>query len=352
MFRKRHPETGARPGTLVIGQDAMPTVVSVVQYDRDSVRDIDDHEIESTQGLLGDDVVTWIKVQGLGDEETLREIGKQFQIHPLLLEDIVNHPQRPKVETVDGQLLIIARSVIPDGAVPGELEQISLLVGKQFVVTFEERHGATFAPIRQRLNNASGFLRQSGADYLAYALLDIIIDGFYPVLELLGDELERLEDEVIRNPTTEVLDRLNRMRNRLALLRRRVWSQREAMHELLHHDSGLISPETTVFLRDTCDHCLQASEVIEMYRDSASNLMNTYMSSVANRTNEVMKTLTIMSSTFIPLTFVAGIYGMNFEHMPELAWRWSYPAVWVVLCMITVVMLGFFRVKGWIGRVE
>lgn len=350
MFHKRHPETGARPGTLVISQDALPTRYSAVQYDRDGVRDFNEIEIEALHDLIRDGSVTWIKVQGLGDEAGLRNIARQFDIHPLLLEDIVNHPQRPKVEVADSQLLIIARALVPDSEVTGELEQISLLVGHHFVVSFEERHGATFDTIRQRLNNRQGFLRQSGADYLAYALLDVIIDGFYPVLETIGEQLEKLEEAVIADPSRDVLDQLNRMRNRLALLRRRAWAQREAVQELLHDDSGVISRETSVFLRDTYDHCLQASEVIEMYRDSASNLMNTYMSSVSNRTNEVMKTLTIMSSTFIPLTFVAGIYGMNFEHMPELSSRWAYPAVWGVMLMITVAMFAYFRLKGWIGR--
>lgn len=349
MFHKRHPATGARPGTLVISQNALPTRYSVVQYSPDGVSDLEKVEIADLRGLIQEGLVTWIKVQGLGDEDQLRLIADHFDMHPLLLEDVVNHPQRPKVETADGQLLIIVRAMIPDSDVSGELEQISLLLGPGFVVTFEERHGTTFNAIRRRLNNSKGFLRQSGADYLAYALLDVIIDGFYPVLETLGEQLEELEEEVIRNPSRDVLDRLNRMRNRLALLRRRTWAQREAVQELLHDDSGLISKETTVFLRDTYDHCLQSSEVIEMYRDSASNLMNTYMSSVANRTNDVMKTLTIMSSTFIPLTFVAGIYGMNFEHMPELSHRWAYPMVWGLMLVISFGMFSFFRLKGWIG---
>lgn len=352
MFHKRHPATGSRPGTLVISEDALPTRYSAVRYDREGVRDCEDIEIEALHGLIQEETVIWIKVQGLGDEEELRRIAQQFDMHPLLLEDIVNLPQRPKLETAEGQLLIITRALVPDSNVPGELEQISLLVGRHFVVTFEERYGETFDVVRQRLNNSQGFLRQSGADYLAYALLDVIIDGFYPVLETIGVRLEELEELVIANPSREVLDRLNRMRNRLALLRRRTWAQREAVQELLHDDSGLISRETIVFLRDTYDHCLQASEVVEMYRDSGSNLMNTYMSSVANRTNEVMKTLTIMSSTFIPLTFVAGIYGMNFEHMPELSSRWAYPVVWGVMLMIAFGMFSFFRVKGWIGRGE
>lgn len=224
------------------------------------------------------------------------------------------------------------------------------MIAKNYLITFQEKHGDILDPVRKRLIANKGIIRKRGPDYLAYVIADTIIDGYYPVLEVVGDHLESLEGVVIDNPSPAVLGELNRLKNQLINLRRAIWPQREAINELVRGDHNMISDEVGVYLRDTYDHCIQTSEVAEMYREMVTGLMNTYLSSVANRTNEVMKVLTIMASIFIPLTFMAGIYGMNFEHMPELKYEYSYAILWAAMAAVVVGMLAFFWRKGWIGQ--
>jgi len=229
------------------------------------------------------------------------------------------------------------------------MEQVSIVMAEGYVITFQEHYGDVLDPVRNRIRSGKGLIRGKGSDYLAYAIADTIIDGYYPVLEKVGDRLEAMESEVIENPSPEVLLNLNRMKNQLINLRRSIWPQREAINSLLRDDFDLISDDVRIYLRDTYDHCVQSSEVAEMFREMATGLMNTDLSAIANRTNEVMKVLTIMASIFIPLTFMAGIYGMNFEHMPELHYRYSYPLLWAAMSVTAVGMLIYFWRKGWIG---
>ncbi len=301
------------------------------------------------------DTVTWVDVQGFGDRKLMQRIGKVFDLHALLLEDVVNCPQRPKTESYGEQLLIVVRMVqleedVEARTIDVDMEQISVVLARNYVITFQEKHGDILDPVRQRIRTGKGPIRSQGADYLAYAIADTIIDGYYPVLESVGDKLESLEGDVIHNPSPAVLHELNAMKNQLINLRRAIWPQREAINVLVRGDHNLISETVGVYLRDTYDHCIQTSEVAEMYREMVTGLMNTYLSSIANRTNEVMKVLTIMASIFIPLTFMAGIYGMNFEHMPELHFRYSYPMLWAAMLATAGGMIAYFWRKGWIGR--
>ena len=351
LFKKRHPKVGARPGTLVIADDAPAPRIRMIRFDRDDVQEqnIDDPEELAVATEPGK--VTWIDVQGFGDEAVIRAIGELFAIHPLAMEDVVNMPQRPKTETYDNQALIITRMVKMQGASAVDMEQVTLILGDHYVLTFQERYGDILDPIRQRIRTGKGRpIRRSGPAYLAYALVDTIVDGYYPVIEALGEHIEQLERVVMEDPSDEVLRELNRTKNMLVNLRRAVWPQREAVNSLIRDENPLISDEVRVFLRDTYDHCVQTAEVIEMYREMATGLMNTFLSSMANRTNEVMKVLTIMASVFIPLTFLAGIYGMNFEHMPELHVKWAYPLVWVTMFAVATGMLAYFYRKGWLGK--
>ncbi len=350
IFKKRHPTIGARPGTLMISEDAVPPKVRMISYSPDKVleREIDD--IEKLAKAFDPQNVTWIDIQGFGDEELVRKIGDIFSIHPLALEDIVNMPQRPKTETYEGQVLVITRMVRLTENKAIDMEQVSILMGENYVLTFQERYGDVLDPVRQRIRNGKGRpIRRSRSDYLTYVITDTIIDGYYPVIEAIGDHLEHLEEIVMDNPSSQTLQELNRTKNLLVNLRRVVWPQRELVSSLMRDDNPLIVDEVRMFLRDTYDHCVQTAEVIEMYRDMSTGLMNTYLSSIANRTNDVMKVLTIMASIFIPLTFMAGIYGMNFEHMPELHVRWAYPAIWAAMGITASGMLFFFWQKGWIG---
>ena len=285
----------------------------------------------------------------------MRNLGAMFDLHKLLLEDVVNVPQRPKTEAYGDQLLVIVRMVrLEDDEQSGEpkvdMEQVSMVIGKGYLITFQEKYGDILDPVRKRLAANKGIVRQKGSDYLAYVIADTIIDGYYPVLEVVGDHLESLEQVVIDDPSPSVLGQLNRLKNQLINLRRAIWPQRDALNTLVRGDHSLISDEVGVYLRDTYDHCIQTSEVSEMYREMVTGLMNTYLSSVANRTNDVMKVLTIMASIFIPLTFMAGIYGMNFEHMPELKYEYSYAILWFAMGVVATGMLVFFWRKGWIGR--
>lgn len=354
-FKKKHTKVGARPGTLVIPKESPPPKITSIHYSATEHRITSVDSVEELTEAFNENEVTWVDIQGFGDRSIMRKLGTMFNLHPLLLEDIVNVPQRPKSEPYDDQLLVIVRMVrLEDDEQTGEpkvdMEQVSMVIAKNYLITFQEKHGDILDPVRKRLIANKGIIRKRGPDYLAYVIADTIIDGYYPVLEVVGDHLESLEGVVIDNPSPAVLGELNRLKNQLINLRRAIWPQREAINELVRGDHNMISDEVGVYLRDTYDHCIQTSEVAEMYREMVTGLMNTYLSSVANRTNEVMKVLTIMASIFIPLTFMAGIYGMNFEHMPELKYEYSYAILWAAMAAVVVGMLAFFWRKGWIGR--
>ena len=351
IFKKRHPKVGARPGTLMISEDAAPPRIEVISYTAERFEKKEISDIEQLADAIDSGAVNWIDVRGLGDVNLIRRLGEVFQIHPLALEDIVNVPQRPKAESYEDQLLLVARMVHAGESHNPIVEQVSFVLGKHYVLTVQEGRddGDVFDPIRKRIKSTKGRHRQRGADYLLYTLADAVIDGYYPVLERVGDHLQSLEGTILDNPTPSSLQVLNHTRMELLNMRRGVWPQREAVHSLVHEESELLTPDVQLHLRDVYDHCVQTSEVIEMYREMASGLMGTYLSSVANRTNEIMRVLTIMGSIFIPLTFLAGVYGMNFEHMPELKVPWAYPAMLGVMIISTLGMVWFFRRKGWLG---
>lgn len=351
VFAKRKPAVGARPGTLVIPDASPAPRVRTIRFNGDGVEDstVESGNTDNLASALDETFVTWIDVQGLGDHSLLQKFGEIFKLHPLLLEDIVNVPQRPKTEAYGDQLLIIMRMVHPLVSGRVVLEQVSVIVGKTYVLTFQEQYDDVFDPIRKRINDSASMVRKRGPDFLVYALIDTLIDGYYPVLEEIGDHLETLEADVVANPSPELLGQLNQFKNQLVNMRRGIWPQREAIGQLARSDEGEISKEVRLHLRDTYDHCVQITEVTEMYREMVTGLMGVYLSAVANRTNEVMKILTITATLFIPLTFMAGIYGMNFEHMPELHTKWGYPIFWCVTLFVTALMLGFFYRRGWIS---
>jgi magnesium transporter len=350
IFRKRHPPIGARPGTLVVADDGLAPRIHVMQYDLTQVRELDIDSVGDLAGLLREDAVTWVDVQGLGDEKVMRQLGEVFRIHPLALEDIVNAPQRPKAEEYDHHLLLITRMVRLISTYDIEREQVALLIGKNYVASFQEKYGDVLDPMRQRIREGIGMIRKLGADYLGYAVLDTILDAYYPVVEALSERLERLEDRVLTgSPTQRTLDRLNRIKNDQVVLRRGLWPQLEALNRLVRDSNPFITDEVRVYLRDTNDHCAQLVDVIDSSRELINGLLNTYLSIVSNRTNEVMKVLTIMASIFIPLTFVAGVYGMNFDYMPELHSRWGYPGALAFMVLSVAGLLFYFRRRGWLG---
>ncbi|MHC5111010.1 MAG: magnesium/cobalt transporter CorA [Planctomycetota bacterium] len=348
MFRKRYTPVGAEPGTLMINARAHQPSIRIMKYRPDRLEEQDIEAVTELKGILEQDTVCWIDVQGLGDEAVLREFADLYSIHPLALEDIVNVPQRPKVERFEKHTLCITRMALlrDDGIRP---EQVSLFLGPNYVLTFHECSGDVFDPIRKRIRQGGPVIRGSGPSYLTYALLDAVIDAYYPLLETFGEKLEALEGEIVGNPEPTMLHEIHRAKTDLLSLRRAIWPQREMINALIRDENPLVSDTVRVYLRDCYDHCVQIMDAIETYRELAGGLMDLYLSSVGNRQNEVMKVLTIMASIFIPLTFMAGIYGMNFENMPELRTAWGYPLLLAGMAAVAAGMVVYFRRKRWLG---
>ncbi|MFH1418351.1 MAG: magnesium/cobalt transporter CorA [Planctomycetota bacterium] len=348
MFRKRHPPVGSKPGTLMINGSAQPPRIRVMKYRPDHLEEHDIAAVAEVKNLFEENTVCWIDVQGLGDENILREFADMFSIHPLALEDVVNVPQRAKTECFEKHTLCITRMALlrEEGVEP---EQVSLFVGPNYVLTFQERSGDVFDPVRNRIRRGGAIIRSSGPSYLAYALLDAVIDGYYPILETFGEKLEALEDEIMANPQPATLHEIHRAKRDLLAIRRAIWPQREAVNALIRDENPLITDTVRVYLRDCYDHCVQIMDGVETYRELAGGLMDVYLSSVGNRQNEVMKVLTIMASIFIPLTFMAGVYGMNFDNMPELRTPWAYPFLLAGMVVVAIGMILYFRRKGWLG---
>ena len=349
ISRIRKPPVGSKPGTLTLNPDAQKPRLSAFSYDEDTVEGYDSIEVAEVRDLRGNGRKLWVDVQGLGDERVLRELAEIFAIHPLALEDVVHVPSRPKAEGYEQNLLVVTRMIRLSDDEP-DIEQVSLFVGVGYVVTFQERYGDVLGPVRDRLRVEGSRIRTMGSDYLGYAILDTVIDAYNPVIEAIGDRMENLEDRVLSQIPPDMLQQIHALRSQLLGLRRAIVPQRESMHVLLREENAFVSDAVQVYLRDTSDHIVQASEAVEQARERVSSLMNMYLTIVSNRMNDVMKTLTIVASIFVPLTFIAGIYGMNFERMPELGKSWGYPLTLGVMGTVAGGMVFYFWRKGWIGR--
>ena len=306
---------------------------------------------EECMPYLTAESVSWVDIQGLGREDILQQLGERFNLHRSLLEDIMNVPQRPRFEDYDDQLLIICRMVKADDQGKGfDRQQVSLVLGSNYVLTIQEGfdHDSCFNPLRDRICRDKGAIRKQGADYLLYCLIDVMITGFFPVLEDYGERLEELEHEVVLSPNRYTLERIYEMKRELLMLRRSIWPQRDAIDRLMREDSDLITNEVRVCLRDCYNHAVQVVDMVETYRELASSLMEVYLSSMSNHMNENMRFLTVFSTIFLPLTFIVGVYGMNFKSMPELEWHWGYPLLWLIMLSIAGCMLFYFYRKGWL----
>lgn len=349
------PAPGSPPGTLIIDEDATIPNIFLIDYNAEEALGIQLATPEECFPYLDSHSVSWVDVQGLGSEDVLKRLGKVFNLHELVLEDIVNIPQRPKVESFEAQELIILHMVTSrDDGIGFYDEQVSLILGKNYVLTVqEEPENDVFEPIRQRIHRNRGVIRSQKSDYLAYSLIDAIVDGFFPVLEDYGERLENLQDEVVANPTRQTLDKIHKIKRELLLLRRAIWPQRDAINSLIREESPLIDRDVRVFLRDCYDHTVQVMDMVETYRELAANLMDIYLSSLSNSTNEIMRFLTVISTVFIPLTFLSGVYGMNFDtevpgNMPELKMPMGYPLFWILILSVSGSLLFFFWKKGWL----
>jgi magnesium transporter len=350
--QRRSIKGGLPPGALVhIGErKASETKVKVFTYNATYVVEQTVETIESCFPLEDRTGVTWIDVDGLHDTEALGILGEHLGLHPLVVEDILNTEQRPKLEDHGEYIFVVLKSLYHVDEKNGqpEIEQISLVLGANYVLSFQEREGDEFEPIRDRIRTNEGRIRKAGADYLAYSLIDLIVDQYFVVLERFGDEIEALEEELIAKPTTETLHAIHQLKREMAFLRKSMWPLREVISGLERSESLLIHESTRLYLRDVYDHTIQVIDVVETFRDMLSGMLDIYLSSVSNRMNEVMKVLTIISTLFMPITFIAGVYGMNFRHMPELEWPWAYPLVWITMLVIAALMIVYFRRRKWL----
>ncbi|MCC6356673.1 MAG: magnesium/cobalt transporter CorA [Verrucomicrobiae bacterium] len=348
MLRSRYHAPGAPPGTLASPPQASKPVLTLIEYDRETFEeralDTIDDALPSRDGAR----VRWINVAGLGDADLLRRLGERFGLHPLALEDVLHVGQRPKLEAYSDHLFMVTWMMYFDDDRQLVFEQVSMFLGKGFLITVLEDPGDVFEPVRERLRHGRGFARSRGHDYLAYALLDAVVDQVFPVLESLGESLEQLEDELLERPTRGCLLELHDLKRTLLQLRRTAWPQRDLLNALSRDDTGLIDRGTHVFLRDCYDHAIRSLEMIEGYRELTAGLNDLYLSSVSHRTNEIIRVLTVVTTIFIPLTFIAGVYGMNFDIMPELRQPWGYFACVGLMATIAGGLLVVFRKKGWI----
>ncbi len=347
---RRSIKAGLPPGSLVhIGEIAPATTqISLIEYDEFQVREQEISQVEDLRVLKQAPTVTWINVDSVHDAAVLQQLGERFGLHPLVLEDILNTEQRPKLEDYGDYLYIVLKMLSYNGQ-STTVEQVSLILGKNYVLSFQEqgKPGDVFDPIRARIRNGAGRIRKMGADFLAYSLVDAIVDNYFILLEKLGDRIEALEEELISQPTPATVNTIYRLKREMIFLRRSVWPLREVINGLQHEETALITGPTRVYLRDVYDHTVHVIDTVETLRDMLSGMLDIYLSSLSYRMNEIMKVLTIIATLFIPLTFIVGIYGMNFEYLPELKWHWAYPALWGIMLGIAIGMLAYFKRKKW-----
>jgi magnesium transporter len=356
MDKLRYPPPGTAPATLIVPPEyqGRQPVVSLIEYDAHSIEERKIETMEELLPCLDNGKVSWINVDGLGDPEFFQRLGQQFRIHPLALEDLFNIGQRPKVDEYDRQLFIVLDMAYENQKEEVVFEQVCIVLAENFVITIQEDPGDVFDSVRQRLRDGGGNARFMKADYLAYALIDAVIDQYFPIVESLGESMDDLQETLLDQPTRERLRELHEFKQLIARIRRAIWPQREVLGRLMRDETGLVAARTKPFFRDCYDHTVIMVDLLETFREAARNIMDVYLSSINIRTNEIMRVLTVISSIFIPLTFIAGVYGMNFDpkrspfNMPELEWSFGYPFAICLMLAVAVGMIVFFKRKKWI----
>ncbi len=357
LIKKHSKSKGLQPGTIIFVGDKKVehTRIRIMEYDANNLEEREVPSIEACFPLKDTPTITWINIDGLHDVGLIEKIGKHFDLHPLIMEDIANTGQRPKFETSDRHLFLVLKMLQSDQT-NGEIrsEQFSLVVGNNFLISFQEQFGDVFEPVRNRIRKTEPRVRFMSADYLAYALVDAIVDGYYSVLETIGEQIESMENLLVDNPGTEHLERIHDLKRELILMRKALWPLREVVGALERMESSLIKDSTHVYLRDLYEHTIQVIDTLEIFRDMVSGLLDIYMSSISNKMNEVMKVLTIIATIFIPLGFLAGVYGMNFDtvsspfNMPELGFPYGYLMFWILAALIGGGLFFFFKHKKWL----
>ncbi len=351
MFKKRSKKTGLPPGTLIhIGEKKIEKArITIIDYNEAQFQEKEAKKVEECFPYKDQPNVTWINIDGIHDVEIIEKIGNHFNLHPLQLEDVLNTEHRPKIEDFEDYIFVVLKMLYYDEK-ENEIkdEQISLILASNIVISFQESEGDVFNPIRERIRNGKGRIRKMGADYLAYALIDAIVDNYFIILEKLGEKIQDLEEELVTNPTSETLHAIHKLKRENIFLRKSVWPLREVVSKLERGESSLIKETTVIYLRDVYDHIIRVIDTIETFRDLLSGMLDIYLSSISNRMNEVMKVLTVIATIFIPLTLIASVYGMNFTYMPELESPWGYPIVLVGMLFIVTLMLIYFKRKKWL----
>jgi len=357
MIRERRTNTskissksGLPPGTPVYTGERAPeeTEMNIILYDEEHYEEKPGAGIDDFREILEKNGNKWINITGLADTSRISEICEISGIHPLTTEDILNTHQRPKIESFDDYIYLVVRVILPEENLGFYSEQASIILFKDTVLTFLEYDDSIFEPLKRRLESAKGRIRKSGADYLLYAIIDLVVDEYFEIFGIMGERLEDVEESIIESPEQDILEEIYSARRDLIWLRRSIWPLRDVVAELSRGEYDLISRNTEIYLRDVHDHIAQITETIETYRDLAAGLLDLYLSGVSNRMNEVMKVLTIIATIFIPLTFIAGLYGMNFNYMPELEHPYAYPAVLIVMLVMAIAMVIYFRKKKWL----
>ncbi|MBN2029883.1 magnesium/cobalt transporter CorA [bacterium] len=349
LFEKKGRKLGQPPGTLQFtGTPKVEKVVmTVIDYDDQKFQEKRIDSIKESFPFKNKPTVTWINIDGLHQVDIIDQIGQHFQIHPLVLEDILSVDQRPKCEDLGNYMQIVLKMItFKENEIQNE--QVTLIIGDRYLISFQEKPGDVFEVIRERIRTHKGRIRQMGPDYLAYSLVDAIVDNYFLVIENLGENIEILEDEVMTNPDNRTMQKLHTIKRNLLFLRKSIWPLRELISTLYNGESKLVKKQTMPYFRDLYDHTIRVVEMIETMRDMNAGMFDMYLSSISNKMNEVMKVLTIIATIFIPLTFIAGIYGMNFEYMPELKWRIGYFIVWGMMAVVAIVMVIFFKKRKWL----
>ncbi len=351
FHRRAVKKAGLPPGTIVFTGDKKVEKVSIrlMEYDESDFRETELTDISQCSELLGTGTVKWISIAGIHQTDTIEKLGATFGIHPLALEDMVNVDQRPKIEDFDDYIFIVMKTHHYDDAT-GEVsvEQVSLVVTRDCVITLQEKDDPIFDKIRDRIRTFKGKARKMGVDYLTYALIDAMVDSYFVILDKMGEDIEKLQNDLVDNPTPDTLGDIHRMKRNMLFVRRSVWPLREVIGALRKGESELMGEQIDIYLMDVYDHTIQVIDTVETLRDMVSGMLDIYLSSMSNKMNEIMKVLTIIATIFIPLSFVAGVYGMNFKEMPELDWSLGYPLVLIGMTAVGVAMLLWFRKKRWI----
>jgi magnesium transporter len=351
LFKKTLKKVGLPPGTLIQVEEkkAEKVKIYVIDYDETQFQEKEAEAVEECFPFKDKPSVTWINIDGVHQVEVMEKIGAHFGIHSLILEDIMHTVQRPKMEDFEDYIFVVVKMIYYDEREDEiKAEQVSVILGTNFVISFQEKQGDVFDHVRERIRKNKGRIRKMKPDYLAYTLIDTIVDHYFIVLEKLGEKIEGVEEELVTNPTSATLQTIHTLKRELIFLRKSIWPLREVISLLERGESTLIDESTGIYLRDVYDHTIQVIDTIETFRDMVSGMLDIYLSSISNKMNEVMKVLTIIATIFIPLTFIAGIYGMNFKYIPELEWHWGYVAALILMGVIAFGMVMYFRNKKWL----